>query len=391
MKFIAAFFERLKTLDGQLSLFLLFFLLVAVGCNIFGSWVIFRHGALLNEAAVRPRLAAESRWFYDSGNYEPVPVGALKILSPFDFSPDAAVRAEGMALAVLIIAAVFVSVKRKWGEQTAVFSAFLLGINPYLAIYAMKGSTVLFSLFFLLLFWLFARPGTLTLKRAAAAGFFAGLACLSRMDSVWPLLLYALFSARVCVKAGKLKETAAAAVTALLLVSPYLIYQKAHFGNALYGQETGLTRLVNAEVRKYLPGTELIKEPVALGEFLTRYGFRDAVAAPFRGAYRLLTFELPKSLYGQSALGKFTLLLAFLGLYFSFRRSDYDFPVLFLSFFIPVCFIAEIPQISDTSGIRVSYMLPSAAAVCAMAGYGFTESCRELGGAVKKYLEKSKR
>lgn len=359
-----------KTDKLQRRLFLLLGVLVLVTLmyNVTACWRIYRQ-APLREAASRSLMAANSRFFYDSGLVEPLPVFALKVPMLLGADPDTAVRIEGLLLFGLITGFTFLILRRLYGVTAGLMAAALVAGNPYFGIYAMQGSSLLFALLFLLLFWNYADPDRLNARRALAAGIFGGLACLSRMDSVWFLMLHTFFFLFIKRRNFNFRAAALALGAAFLLLLPYLAWQKAQYGNSLYAQELSLRRWANTDSRSRFPGLPLLREPLSVPGFLLRDGAAGAVTGFFKGLGRGLSYELPKAVYY-----KFILVFAFLGFYASFISRRDALPVFFASALLPVMFLAGISVVRATGGIALCYFLAGAWAVCAAAGLGLQEA-----------------
>lgn len=321
----------------------------------------------LRDAASRSLMAAESSWFYASGLAEPLPVAALKVAMAAGGDPDKAVRAQGLALFAAAAALALFLLRGSLGPTAGAMAALFLAANPYLGYYAMVGSSNLFSLVFLLLFWhYFDGPGGR--RGALLAGLFGALACLSRLDSAWALLVIAALSWAARRREFRLKEAGMALGLAALLTLPYLAWQKAHYGNSLYAQELSLRRWANVDRYGYRPQEPVPQGPLGAASFLFRDGPGGAVAGAFRGLGRALGFELPRVLYH-----KFLIVFIFLGVYSAFFFKKYKPLILLAAALAPLLPLAAVSQVPASGGIELRYYLAALWALCALAGYGFQE------------------
>lgn len=337
----------------------------ALVLNVTACWKVYRHEPL-REAASRSLLASSSRFFYDSGPAEPLPVFLLKVPTALGADPDAALRAEGLAAYCLLVAVTFFALRRRFGETTAVMAALFLAANPYAGYYAVQGDSHLYALLFLVPFWYYFDPPRGGLRAALAAGLFAGLACLSRLDAAWAVLIMGALSLAVRRRPGALKNAAPALGLALLLVLPYLAVQRAKYGSPLYAQQLALRRWDNVDRYGYTPGAPYGSGPLGVTAFLLRKGPAGALQDAFSGLGRAFAYEVPRVIY-------YGLLFvpAFLGIYAAFALKR-DALLFFLAgALLPVLPLAGIRQVPAAGGIELRYYLWTLWALCALAGLGF--------------------
>ena len=342
--------------------------LTALLFNLTTCWKVYRHEPL-REAASRALMAEKSSFFYDSSMAEPVPVFALKLALAAGADADAALRAEGLAVYAALFLVTFFVLRARLGPVCAVMAAFFLGANPYMGFYAMQGSSHLYALLFLLLFWYYSGERPLSRRSALLAGLFAGLACLSRLDSAWALLLMAALGWAVEKRAFPLKQAGLALGLALLLALPYVAWQKAHYGNFFYAQELSLRRWANLDRFGYAPGVERPQGPLGPAAFLFRDGPAGAFSGVFSGLGRAFAYELPRAFYY-----KFLMVLVFLGVYAAFALKKDPLLVFAGAALLPVLPLAAIAQVSVTGGIELRYYLATLWALCALAGLGLQET-----------------
>ena len=342
--------------------------LTALLFNLTTCWKVYRHEPL-REAASRALMAEKASFFYDSSMAEPVPVFALKLALAAGADADAALRAEGLAVYAALFLVTFFVLRARLGPVCAVMAAFFLGANPYMGFYAMQGSSHLYALLFLLLFWYYSGERPLSRRSALLAGLFAGLACLSRLDSVWALLLMAALGWAVEKRAFPLKQAGLALGLALLLALPYVAWQKAHYGNFFYAQELSLRRWANLDRFGYAPGVERPQGPLGPAAFLFRDGPAGAFSGVFSGLGRAFAYELPRAFYY-----KFLMVLVFLGVYAAFALKKDPLQVFAGAALLPVLPLAAIAQVSVTGGIELRYYLATLWALCALAGLGLQET-----------------
>ncbi len=360
------------------------FLAAVVLCwNLAVSWKVFGREPL-REAASRSLMAASSSFFYASGLAEPVPVAALKAGMALGADPDKAVRFEGAAVLLLVCIVTFLAL-RPFGGLAAGMAVLFLGFNPYMGYYAIQGSSHLYALLFLLLFWRYFDHPEEGRRGALLAGVFGGLACLSRLDSAWILLIIAALSWAVRRRAFGLKEAGLALGLAFLLTLPYLAWQKAQYGSSLYAQELSLRRWANIDAYGYEPDRVRPQGPLTLSGFILRDGPAGFVREMFGGLGRSLSYELPRTLYH-----KFLILLSFLGVYAVFARRNYGLLFLLAAALLPVMPLAAIKQVPATGGIELRYFLGAVWALCALAALGFQETLAWTEKAITKWaLEKA--
>jgi len=239
----------------------MFYLAVAaVMMNASVSWQVYRCEPL-REAASRSLFAAGSSRFFDSGLSEPLPVAGLKVAMAAGADPDTAVRAEGLAVMLLLAWLTVFVLKKRFGGMVSCIALLFFGANPYLGYYAMQGDSHLYALVFLLLFWYFSQAPERPLKASLATGLCGGMALLCRLDSAWVMLLIAAFPL-VRGRSSALKSSGIALGLAFALALPYAAYQKAHYGHFAYAQEVSLGRwagsTATAMCRMESPGPGLL-------------------------------------------------------------------------------------------------------------------------------------
>lgn len=356
-------------------------LLLALAAGAFLSnaavcWKVYRQTPL-KEAASRALMAERSSFFFDSSLAEPVPVFALKLAMAAGADPDAAVRLEGLAVyAALFLATIFV-LRPRLGWECAVMGAFLAGANPYMGYYAMQGSSHLYALLFLVLFWFYFWERPLSRRSALLAALFGGLACLSRLDSALVLLLTAGLAWAAERRRFPLKRAALGLGLAFALALPYAAWQKAAYGNFLYAQELGLRRWANLDRFGYDPGAQRPQGPLGAGAFLLRDGAAGAFSGAFGGLGRALAYELPRAFYYKPMI-----VFVFLGFYAAFALRKDSLSAFAGALLLPVLPIAGVDQVSVTGGIELRYYLPSVWALCVLAGLGLQETLAWLSAAL---------
>jgi hypothetical protein len=336
--------------------------------NAVVCWKVYRHEPL-REAASRALMAERSSFFFDSSLAEPVPVSALKLAIAAGADQDLAIRLEGLAAYAALFAATFFFLRARFGWACAVMGAMLAGANPYLGYYAVRGSSHIYALLFLVVFWGFVSARPLSRGAALAAGLAGGLACLSRMDSAWALLLMAALAWAVERKAFPLKQAGLALGLAFVLVLPYAAWQRHNYGNALYAQELGLRRWANLDRFGYDPAAVRPQGPLGPAAFLFRNGPAGALSGSFGGLGRALAYELPRAFYYKPML-----VFVFLGFYAAFALRKDPLTVFAAGALLPVLPIAGIDQVSGVGGIELRYYLPALWALCAAAGLGLQET-----------------
>lgn len=367
--------DRPRVFLGALALLAAF----ALAYSSAVSWKVYRQQPL-GEAASRSLLAVNSSFFYDSGVAEPLPVFALKLAMAAGADPDTALKAEGLAVFVaLVLLTVFVLWER-FGGQCAVIAALFLAANPHLCFYAMQGGSHLYSLFFLLLFWHYFDAPLPSRKAALLAGLYGGLACLSRLDAAWALLLIAALSWASRRGAFGLKAAGLSLALASALVLPYLLCQRAQYGNSLYAQELSLRRWANVDKYAYGSWAGAPRGPLSVPGFLFRDGPVGAARGVFAGLGRSLAHELPKVLYYRGLP-----VLIFLGVYAAFITKRDRLLIFLAAALLPVLPLAAISQVPSSGGIEFRYYICSLWALCALTGLGFQETLAWIEGGIDKW------
>ncbi|MBI4351409.1 MAG: hypothetical protein HY550_08220 [Elusimicrobia bacterium] len=354
---------------------------VSLAYSVAASWKVYRHEPL-REAASRSLLAVNSSFFYDSGLAEPLPVLALKLAMAAGADPDAAVRAEGLAVFIALFFLTIFVLRGRFGGQCAVLAALFLAANPYMCYYAMQGGSHLYSLFFLLLFWHYFDPPEPSRRGALLAGLYGGLACLSRLDAAWALLIIAALSWAARRGGFGLKAAGLSLALAFALALPYAVYQRTQYGNSLYAQELGLRRWANVDRYAYGSWDGAPAGPLSVPAFLFRDGPGGAARDAFSGLGRSLAYELPRTLYY-----KFLLVLLFLGVYAAFIRGKDRLLFFLAAALLPVLPLAAIKQVPATGGIELRYYLWSLWALCALVGLGFQETLAWTESGIGKWVE----
>ena len=388
-------------------------MLAALTYSVTASWKVYRHEPLM-EAASRSLMAVNSSFFYDSGLAEPVPVFSLKLAMAAGADPDAAVRAGGLAVfAALVLVTVFV-LRRRFGGQCAIMAALFLAANPFMCYYAMQGGSHLYALLFLVLFWHYFdshRPSSQfshgigyfgegnipdrgrslplpeepSRKAALLAGLYGGLACLSRLDAAWALLLIAALSWAVRRGRFGLKAAGLSLGLALALTLPYTLYQRAEYGNSLYAQELGLRRWANIDKYAYGSWAGAPKGPLSVQGYLFRDGALAAARSAFRGLGRSFSYELPRTLYYKPLL-----VFLFLGTYSAFILKKDRLLFFLAAALLPALPLAAVKQVPSTGGIEPRYYLWSLWALCGLVGLGFQETLSWVEGSIVKWAAEKK-
>jgi len=376
------FTEKLSKLDRPRVFLGLFTLLMCVALlySVAASWKVYRHEPL-REAASRSLLAMNSSFFYDSGMAEPLPVFALKLAMKAGADPDAALRAEGLAVFAAVVLLTLFVLWSRYGGRCAVLAALFLAANPYMCFYAMQGGSHLYALFFLLLFWHYFDSPEPTLRAALLAGLYGGLACLSRLDAAWALLIIAGLSWAVRRKSFGLKGAGLSLGLALVLALPYALYQRAQYGNLLYAQELSLRRWANVEKYAYGSWEGAPSGPLGVAAFVFRHGPAGAARDAFRGLGRSLGYELPRTLYYRILL-----VLVFLGCYAAFTLKKDRLLFFLAAAVLPVLPLAAITQVPATGGIELRYYLWALWALCALAGLGAHETLSWAEASADKWV-----
>ena len=359
-------------------------MLTVLTYSVTASWKVYRHEPLA-EAASRSLLAVNSSFFYDSGMAEPVPVFSLKLAMAAGADPDAAVRAGGMAVfSALVLVTVFV-LRRRFGGQCAIMAALFLAANPFMCFYAMQGGSHLYALLFLVLFWHYLDPPEPSRKAALLAGLYGGLACLSRLDAAWALLIIAGLSWAVRRGRFGLKAAGLSLGLALALALPYALYQRAEYGNFLYAQELSLRRWANIDKYAYGPRAGAPTGPLSVTGYVFRDGALAAARSAFRGLGRSFSYDLPRALYYKALL-----VFLFLGAYSAFILKKDRLLFFLAAALLPVLPLAAVKQVPSTGGIEPRYYLWSLWALCGLVGLGFQETLAWVEGGIVKWAAERK-
>lgn len=349
--------------------------LLALYINSTASWKAFRETPLV-EAATRHEAAAGSSFFFDSGLFEPVPVFALKAAMWLGVSPGSAVRAQGIALFCMTGFITLAMARRRYGELAGMMGAMFFAANPFMGYYAMQGDSHLFALLFMIFFWRIFNPADLTPRRAVIAGIWGGLACLSRADSAWFILLCVPFYALFYRAQFKPKLAALALGVSLAVFTPYLAYQKASFGGFLHGQELRLKQWsVRSEAARPAGGPETL----SVTGFLFREGPARAAGYFSSGLVRVLSYELPRGVYY-----KIVIPFIFLGFYALFGAGRHDLAVFFLASLVPILPLAS--SGAAEAGLAQRFLLAPAWALFLAGGFGMQWSAELLQKKAVEYF-----
>lgn len=340
---------------------------MALALNLTVSWKAYR-AEPLRDAASRSLMASGSSFFYASGLAEPLPVAALKLAMSAGADPDKALRLEGLAVFAAAAALTLLLLRKRLGFPAAVMAALFFAANPYMGYYAMQGSSNLFALPFLLLFWYYFDDPDSGRRGALLAGLYGGLACLCRLDAAWVLLAVAGLSWAARRRDFRLKEAGLTLGLAALLTLPYLAWQRAHYGGFFYAQELSLRRWANIDRYGYSPREAVPQGPLGPAAFLLRDGAAGAVSDAFGGLGRAVGYELPRVLYH-----KFLIVFVFLGVYSAFVFKKNGLLVFLAASLLPLLPLASIKQVPASGGLELRYYLCSLWALCALAGFGFQE------------------
>lgn len=377
--------KRIKDFALRSQIIIFFLGLIILAMNVGTCWKVYQELPLA-DAYSRPLMAEQSKMFYDSGLSEPLPVFVLKItmlVSKAD--PVKIIKVQGLLIFIALYFALIYAVIPRYGFGAALYAGVFAAANPYLGYYAMTGTSFMYAALFLVLFFKYADSHKLTKKNAVLAGLFASAALLSRFGSIWFLLLHTLFFLPQYRDKKILKHALLYTLLALFLTSPYLFYQKKQFGNMLYYQEANISTLLNISNRAKNLNKPVYTEPVSILKSIVgdKDGVFYVITNPVKGFIRALSFELPRTVHYK--LGIF---LAFLGFYFSFVQRRKDLVVLFLSSFIPVCFMADMYLVKFQGGIGLCYYLMPFLAISALAGFGLQEISFYLAKQLSTYMKK---
>ena len=264
----------------------------AAACyNLWQSWTLFGQFPLSDPASY-PALAQASRWFYDSGIREPLPVFLTKLGMLSGLAQDFAVRLPALVVAAASGPVLCALTWPLFGGPAAYAAGLLLALNPWLGFYACAGSSSIYSAFFFSVFLLVLLDKNSALKTALLAGVAGGLAALSRLESLGAAAgvcaLYPLLQSFAPKKSfpftgwagfdfSAARKSALALAVCVLLALPYILYQKAEFGSFLHSHGVHARFWLNAAQgvppgpQRYEPG------PASPSSLILRDG---ALAAP---------------------------------------------------------------------------------------------------------------
>ena len=128
--------------------------LLALIYNLSLSWALYSKNPL-GDPAGYPSLARTSRYFYDSGVREPVPVFLVKASQFLGLSDDLSVRVPTTALACLQALILLLFLAERIGLVYGLAGALILALNPFLGFYCVQGSNNVTVGFFLMCFYFF--------------------------------------------------------------------------------------------------------------------------------------------------------------------------------------------------------------------------------------------
>lgn len=267
-------------------------LCLAAACyNLWQSWTLFGQFPLSDPASY-PALAQASRWFYDSGIREPVPVFLTKLGLLSGLAQDFAVRLPALVVAAASGPVLCALTWPLFGGPAAYAAGLLLSLNPWLGFYACAGSSSVYSAFFFSVFLLTLLDKRYSPKTALFAGAAGGLAALSRLESLGmaagACALYPLLQSFAPKKSfpftgwagfdfSSARKSALAFAVCALLALPYMVYQKAQFGSFFHSHGVHARFWLNA-ARGVPPGPQRYEPgPASPSALILRDG---ALAAP---------------------------------------------------------------------------------------------------------------
>lgn len=338
--------------------------LVALAWGLCSSWILYSR-AHLSDPGGYPALAKASRFFYDSGEREPVPVFLTKAMLAFGAGDDSSVRfATSFVFASAAVLTVFLA-GGIYGRLAGLAAALLFALNPYAGYYAVQGVSNLTSGLFLLLFWYaLTREGEVRL-RAVFVGLAGALCMLTRLENILVVLAALGVFAALNMSKRRLKFCAAAAAISLALTLPYLLYQYRTFGSPIYSHAMAARFWLNTEKNGPHSANRYDGGPMGISDFVFRKGAAGASADLLKAYGKSFFHYIPRLLYYK------TLLLVLLpGLFFLFRRKDWFTLLLLPVLILPTAFISTINQVSAGSGIELRFYLNALWLLCVYCGAG---------------------
>ncbi len=364
-------------------------LLMISGClsyNLAVSWKYFSKQRL-GDPAGYSLLAKQSRWFYDSGTREPVPVFLTGLYSGIGFNDDTSARVSGMAITAGMTLLLFFAGSSVFTPAAGAISALIYASNPYVGFYSVHGaSQIILGFFLAVLFFLLCRTPR-SMKITLSAGVTAGLACLTRLETlaVIPLIL----PADVFLKKGgltrRLKTNGLILAVCLIVTAPYPVYQYAKFGHPFY------THTVHAKFwdntyeglpieRRYEGGTENI------ASFLAKGGIAAGIKRFALGYIQAFTKYYPKIIF------YFPLFILFLlGIAASLLRKKYFMPLYLAALIFPIAPILTMDQQYPGSGAEFRFLMHTFWLASLFCGIGAEEIMKTVDGRWKMVNGKRRR
>ncbi|OGS52792.1 MAG: hypothetical protein A3J79_03945 [Elusimicrobia bacterium RIFOXYB2_FULL_62_6] len=332
--------------------------------NLSASWESYS-GAHLSDPGGYPEMARASRFFYDSGMREPVPIFLTKAMLALGAGDDASVRfATALVFAAAVLLTAFLA-GRLYGRAAGLAAALLFALNPYAGYYAVQGVSNLTSGLFMMLFWFALAKGEPSARGAVLAGLAGALCMLTRLENILVVLLSLCAFAALDLSRPRLKACAAAAAVSLLLTLPYLVHQYRAFGSPVYSHAMAARFWQNTEQNGPLSVNRYDGGPMGISAFVFRKGAAGAAADLLKSYLKSFFHYIPRLLHWKLLS---PVLLA--GLFFLFRKKDWFTLLLLPVLLLPIAFISTINQVSAGSGIELRFYLNALWLLCVYCGAG---------------------
>ena len=337
---------------------------IALMYSICTAWNLYS-GVPLSDPGGYPAMAKASRYFYDSGTREPVPVFLTKAMLAFGLNDDASVRCAGVIVFSASVLLMIFLVGKIYGVIAGITSAMVFAFNPYAGYYSVQGVSNLPSGLFLMIFWFLLAKENMSGKNAVFAGIAGGLCMLTRLENILIVLAALCLHTALDISKRRVKFSAFVLAVSVFLTMPYLAHQYRRYGTPVYSHAMAARFWLNTEEKGPLSGDRYNGGPISMSSFILRKGPVRAAGNLLKAYGESFFFYIPRLLYF-----KLLLLAALSGILFILKRKDYFTLLLLPVLILPIAFISDINQVSVGSGIELRFYLNTLWILCIYCAMG---------------------
>lgn len=321
-----------------------------------------------------PDLARRSHFFFDTGRREPLYVQWAGIFLDFFETESLALRAASLVATALGFAALITWLRFSWNFTAALAASIAAFLNKPLAYYALQGHNMTGYCALLVVFaalW-FSKIQ----RRWIFLGIMGGLLALTRLEG--------LAVAGLCFAwdffTKKRKTALKSLALCLLILSPYLIYQKITLGSFFASHRGHASYWMNREA-----GAEgaVESQKQSFSGFFSANGALSSGTRWIKGFALGFFWYLPR--LWQGAVWLLPLMLFAL-----WRLKDWRWIYLIAAILFPVAYILPLDQIAPGSGVEIRFVLPLAWPTAALIGIGFAQAIKKAPQAWEAFFDKLK-